>query len=129
MSDPTDPLAWVARAEEDYSLAKSALRHKDPLIYGGVFHAQQCAEKYLKAILVAKGQAFPKTHDLAALSDLCDQNGVIIPISQDLLQRLTAYAVQVRYPGDDPSPDEARAALKTAQTVRNFARKLLGLIS
>ncbi|GAB4421631.1 MAG: hypothetical protein Fur0044_19210 [Anaerolineae bacterium] len=95
----------------------------------GVFHAQQCAEKYLKAILVAKGQAFPKTHDLAALSDLCDQNGVIIPISQDLLQRLTAYAVQVRYPGDDPSPDEARAALKTAQTVRNFARKLLGLIS
>ena len=86
MSDPTDPLAWVARAEEDYALAQSALRRKKPLIYGAVFHAQQCAEKYLKALLVARGQVFPKTHDLAALSDLCSQSGIIVPVDQDSLQ-------------------------------------------
>jgi HEPN domain-containing protein len=126
MSDPTEPLAWVARAEEDYSLAQSSLRRKKPLAYGAVFHAQQCAEKYLKALLVAQGQAFPKTHDLAALSDLCSQNDIIIPVDQDALQRLAAYAVQVRYPGEEPTVEEARTALKTTQAVRRFARSLLG---
>ena len=67
MSENSDLQAWVARAEEDYVLARSALRCKKPLIYGATFHAQQCAEKYLKAALVAQGQAFPKTHDLAEL--------------------------------------------------------------
>jgi HEPN domain-containing protein len=84
------------------------------LTYGAVFHAQQCAEKYLKALLVAQGQVFPKTHDLAALSDLCSQNDLIIPVDQDALQRLTAYAVQVRYPGEAPTVEEARKALKSA---------------
>lgn len=129
MTDPTDPLAWVARAEEDYTLAQLALRRKLPLTYGTVFHAQQCAEEYLKALLVARGQTFPKTHDLAALSDLCHQYQLIVPIDQDALQRLTAFAVQVRYPGEDPTLDEARLALKTAQAVRRFARKILGVTS
>jgi HEPN domain-containing protein len=127
MSDLTDPLAWAARAEEDYTLAQLALRRKHPLTYGAIFHAQQCAEKYFKALLVARGQAFPKTHDLAALSDLCSQTNILIPVDQDWLQRLAAYAVQVRYPGDDPTLDEAHAALNTARAVRRFARKLLGL--
>jgi HEPN domain-containing protein len=127
MNDPTDPLAWVARAEEDYALAKSALRRRNPLIYGATFHAQQCAEKYLKALLVARGQSFPKVHDLAALSDLCAQNGIVVPVDQDSLQRLTAFAVQVRYPGEEPSLDEAQEAVRTARAVREFARKLLAV--
>lgn len=61
MSDATDPKAWVARAEEDYLLARSALRRKTPLAYGACFHAQQCAEIYFKAILVQRGASFPKT--------------------------------------------------------------------
>jgi HEPN domain-containing protein len=125
MSDPTDPLAWAARAEEDLALARSALRRKRPLTYGATFHAQQCAEKYLKALLLAREQVFPRTHDLAALSDLCTQHGMILPVPQDALERLAAYAVQVRYPGDDPSPEEARDALQIAQAVRQYARRLL----
>src|SRR4029453_6914324 len=38
---------------------------------GATFHAQQCAEKYLKALLVSRRQAFPRTHDVVALHDLC----------------------------------------------------------
>jgi HEPN domain-containing protein len=79
-----------------------------------------------RALLVSRGQVFPKTHDLAALSDLCSQNGIVIPVDQDALQRLAAYAVQVRYPGEDPTVDEARVALQTAQAVRRFARKSIG---
>jgi HEPN domain-containing protein len=125
MHDPTEPLAWVARAEEDLAFARSALRRKTPLTYGATFHAQQCAEKYLKALLVARRQVFPSTHDLAALRDLCLQNEVIVPAERDALERLTAYAVQVRYPGEDPTPDEAWEALQIVQAVRRFARRLL----
>jgi HEPN domain-containing protein len=125
MSAPTDPLAWMARAEEDFALARSALQRKVPLTYGSTFHAQQCAEKYLIALLVAREQAFPRTHDLAALSNLCLRNGIIIPMDQDALERLAAYAVEVRYPGEDPTPDEAREALQIAQAVRRFARRML----
>ena len=123
MSAPPEFLGWVARAEEDFTLARSALRRKRPLMYGATFHAQQCVEKYLKALLVARGLAFPRTHDLTALSDLCLQEGITIPVEQDALDRLAAYAVQVRYPGEDPALDEVREALQVAQAVRRFARK------
>src|SRR5262249_25199717 len=43
----------------------------------------------------------------------------------DQLGRLTAYAVQVRYPGEDPAPDEAREAFEIAQNVRRWARAVL----
>jgi HEPN domain-containing protein len=86
MSDPTDPLAWVGRAEEDPLLARSSLRRKTPLAYGACFHAQQCVEKYLKAALVSRGRAFPKTHDLIALRDLCSHAGVVLPVADDQLE-------------------------------------------
>lgn len=125
MSDPLDSAAWIARAEEDYKLARSALRHKEPLTYGACFHAQQRAEKYLKAILVAKGQPFPKTHDLLTLSDLCFKQGVHLGLDLDDLDTLSSYAVRVRYPGDDPIPEEARRAVQIAQSVRRLSRKYL----
>jgi HEPN domain-containing protein len=129
MSEPTDHQAWVVRAEEDYVLSRSALRRKAPLLYGATFHAQQCAEKYLKALLVAHRCAFPRTHDLAALYDLCIQADLPVPIEVEPLERLNAYAVQVRYPGDDPTLEEAREAVEIAQAVRRWARSVLRSIS
>lgn len=125
MSETTDPSLWIERAEEDLVLARWSVRRKPPLPYGAAFHAQQCAEKYLKALLVARGQAFPRTHDLAALSDLCLKSGILVPIDQDALARLASYSIQVRYPGASPELAEVREALETALTVRRFARKLL----
>ncbi len=127
MSEANDPSSWIERAEEDLILARWSVRRRPPLPYGGAFHAQQCAEKYLKAVLVAKGQAFPKTHDLAALSDLCLKNGILIPVDQDALERLAGYSIQVRYPGESPDLAEVREALDTALAVRRFARKMLKL--
>jgi HEPN domain-containing protein len=59
MNNPDESPAWIERAEEDYAIARSALRRKLPLTYIACFHAQQCAEKYLKALLVSRGQSFP----------------------------------------------------------------------
>ena len=50
MSAPAELLGWVARAEEDFTLARSALRRKKPLLYGATFHAQQCVDKVYQGI-------------------------------------------------------------------------------
>jgi len=127
MSDINDPLSWVERAEEDYLMARSALRRRKPFTYSACFHAQQCAEKYLKAILVSKGMAFAKVHDLLLLSSQCEKAGVLVAIEAKQLSTLSDYAVRVRYPGDDPTPDEAREAVEIAKAVRRFVRTFLGV--
>jgi len=120
-------MPWVERAEEDYLLARAALRRKSPLTYGACFHAQQCAEKYLKAILVAKGATFAKVHDLLLLSDQCAKMGALVAIDAKRLNTLSDYAVRVRYPGEDPTPEEAREAVEIAKDIRRFARVFLGI--
>jgi HEPN domain-containing protein len=127
MSDPDSALAWADYAEEDLIVAKSTLRRKQPLTSASCFHSQQCAEKYFKAILVAKDVQFPKTHDLAILNTLCTNAGIFTGFPIDSLGRLSGYAVHTRYPGSQPTPDEAQDALEIALTIRQFARKFLGL--
>ena len=127
MTEPDEVVLWITRAEEDFLLALSSLRRKKPLTYGATFHSQQCAEKYLKALLTHNGISFPRTHDLVALNNLCNRSGIILPVSDDDLDKLAAYAVEVRYPGIQPTPDEAREAWQIAKSMRKFSRILLGL--
>ncbi|HQU35083.1 MAG TPA: HEPN domain-containing protein [Anaerolineales bacterium] len=127
MSDADDALEWVKYAEEDLILAKSALRRSKPLTMGSCFHSQQCAEKYLKAILVSKDAEFPKTHDLLILDGLCKAAGILTGFTKEDLGRLSGYAVRTRYPGNQPVPKEAREALEIAIQIRRFARTFLGL--
>jgi len=127
MSDVTDPLAWVQRAEEDYITARYSLRHKTPPTYIICFHAQQCAEKYMKALLISRAAVFPKTHDLQILSDLCTHNGILVGTDPKRLHELSEYGVKVRYPGDDPILAEARQAFEIAKSICLFARKLFGI--
>ncbi len=76
-----DPLAWAAYAEEDLATAKSALRARKPRLVTACFHSQQCAEKYLKAMLLNRTTNFPKTHDLIHLNNLCRANGILTEFS------------------------------------------------
>lgn len=61
------------------------------------FHAQQAAEKALKAALAANGRDFPFTHNIAALSQLCEDYEIRIPAALDALDVLTPYGVAGRY--------------------------------
>lgn len=65
------------------------------------FHAQQAAEKSIKAVLVLHGIEFRRTHDLLALASLLADKSVALPVTDDWLIRLTPYAVEFRY-DDDP---------------------------
>lgn len=127
MSEINNPRAWVEKAEEDFVLAQSALRRKKPLNTGACFHAQQCAEKYMKALLVSKKKGFPMTHDLLVLNDLCSGAGIFLEIDPKLLNTLTDYAVRTRYPGEGPTLSDAKEALGIAKLIRTFARRFLGI--
>ena len=100
-------------------MAYSGLHRKEPIFFATCFHAQQCAEKYLKALLIFKSKRFPKTHDLLELTRLCELAGIVIPVEENALDRLTEYAVLKRYPSESPTLDEAREALETAKAVRS----------
>jgi len=55
---------WARKAENDLKNATHALKLGAECPTDTVcFHAQQCVEKYLKALLTFLGIDFPKTHD------------------------------------------------------------------
>lgn len=127
MKDTKELKSWIEHAEDDFSAAKALLQLKKPLISGSCFHAQQSAEKYLKALLLFKGLDFPKTHDLPTLNTLCNKAGIITGFDLQNLVDLTEYAVIRRYPGSQPILNEAKEAIKISSEIRKFARKFLGL--
>jgi len=119
---------WVAKAQGDFRTAQRELAAPDePNLDAACFHAHQCVEKYLKAVMVENSITFPKTHDLSALL------GMLLPRYpswvefQQLCDILTDSAVEVRYPGFSAGEEDARAALETAERVRHAAREALEL--
>jgi len=127
MTEISELKSWITYAEEDYRAAKTLFGLKKPLLGPVCFHAQQCAEKYLKALLILKDVDFPKTHDLPSLNTLCNQNGILTAFDPQQLADLTKFSVQVRYPGSQPTSEEAEEMLEITKTVRRFARSFLGL--
>ena len=127
MTEISELKSWIAYAEEDFNATKTLLSLKKPLRAAVCFHAQQCAEKYLKALLILKDVDFPKTHDLPSLNTLCNQNDILTGFDPQQLADLTKHAVQARYPGSQPTLEEAKETFKFAKTVRRFARSFLGL--
>jgi HEPN domain-containing protein len=119
---------WVEKAEGDLVTAARELRaRKSPNYDAACFHAQQCAEKYLKAVLHAQATPFAKTHNLVALLDLALSLEPSWEMMRADLQSLTAMAVNFRYPGRVADKATAREALAIARTVRANARLCLGL--
>lgn len=78
------------------------------------FHAQQGAEKALKALLVRHQVALRKSHNLAELVELVES---VEPGTREALGsigELTPYAVEARYPTGLPSVDRDEAARHVA---------------
>lgn len=61
------------------------------------FHAQQAAEKALKAVMCLHGLEYRRTHDLEELADKLETAFVTPSVSQEQLSLLTPYAVKFRY--------------------------------
>ncbi len=94
---PDDPREWLNRARSDLALAKEP--RAGVYLEDLCFHAQQAAEKAIKAVLLGRDVRFPYTHDIAALLKLVRESGVTVPPNDKEGEALTAYGVAGRYPG------------------------------
>ena len=118
----------MAKAEGDFAIVEREARaRKNPNYDGLCFHAQQCAEKYLKARLSEADIDFPKTHVLATLLDMVL---VVEPLSEPLREHLiflTTFAVTFRYPGESADREAALDARRRCRAFRRIARETFGL--
>jgi HEPN domain-containing protein len=119
---------WVLKAEGDFVTAGRELRARKSPNYDAVcFHAQQCAEKYLKAVLQENNKRVPKIHFLLELLALILKFDGSYEFLKADLEVLEDYSVKFRYPGDVAEKDEAQSAYAAAEAVRKFIRQKLGL--
>jgi len=118
---------WIEKAQGDFNVAERELRvRRLPNHDACCFHAQQCAEKYLKAFLVSQKIDPPRTHNLIDLLALSLSRDPALELIRGALELLNAYAVDIRYPGDTATKEEAREAARAMKQVRELMQSRLG---
>ena len=105
---------WLRFAQDDLKLAEATAATGAYAPHLGCFHAQQCAEKALKAILVYLQIVFPFRHDLNQVRDLIPPGWGVTTAFPDL-SWLTQWATVGRYPGNWPEATDQAARDAAAQ--------------
>jgi HEPN domain-containing protein/predicted nucleotidyltransferase len=125
--DDRDAATWLRYAEEDLTAAQRMVEGRGWAPRIACFHAQQAAEKALKAVLVAQGIPLQHTHNLELLRDLVPE-GLRASRIEANLKRLSEWAIVARYPGAEPgaTQSDAQEALATARELVEAAREDVG---
>ncbi len=122
------PKEWLGRAKSDLILAKNKIKG---VIYEDLcFHAQQTAEKSIKAVLIYYKIPFPKTHSISVLLKLLP-NSIILPEEIRKSTDLTFYATTARYPADIKklTSTEWKKCVEKAMNVYVWAEKIIDDLS
>ena len=126
---------WMIKADHDLEVTRhSEILPSDVVCY----HAQQAAEKYLKAFLIANDIEIKniQIHDIDRLLVECTLiNPEFEKLSNMGIGKLTDYAVGIRYPNDYdlydnfnmPAAEETNNAISLAQTTVSFVREKLNI--
>ena len=101
MSDEAQ--VWLRYAEENLSIARLALE-------AGYYNSclqniQQAVEKYLKSVLLCRGQIFPRTHSIGALNGQLKSLGVETTLSDEDCELLDSIYIPTKYPVGSALPD------------------------
>ena len=118
--------AWLEFAHRDLEAAK-ALAGNPYLANVVLFHAQQCIEKCLKAVMEERGAEVPRIHSVAKLLSLSITHGFKrISIPDEELELIDAIYIDARYPGGlgtlpsrFPTKEDAKGVLDIAERVYN----------
>ncbi len=114
-------------AKSDMRLAHLAASDAQVRREQACFHAQQAAEKAIKAVLRSRQIEFPLTHDIEELLELAEKGG--LPLMQAVREAgsLTPYAVETRYPGYwmEITASDVDEALQAAEHVLEWADRIL----
>jgi len=123
-----DARAWLAKAAVDLRAADLELNAHDVALLGDVtFHAQQAAEKALKALLAWHDRPFRKTHSIEVLGQACAAIAPDLTAVIDPAVPLTEYAWKYRYPGEmtEPTREEAESTVQVARALVEAVEGLL----
>ena len=116
---------WLQLARADVDVAeRSLVPPPHPAL--SAYHFQQSAEKLLKAFLTYHRRAFEKTHEISRLCQWCAEIHASFAGIIDEADRLTAYAVDMRYPGvEPPSDDDIREARSIVSRIKEMVYRHL----
>ena len=127
MNDVQPERAWFEKANQDLEMARRALGPEKPLPGMACYHAQQCAEKYLKGYLIAQSISFRFVHDLVYLTQLCAAQELVFEELMSAAEILGEYGVTIRYPmegSEEPDIEAAREAIRLAEQVVALVRRV-----
>jgi HEPN domain-containing protein len=118
---------WLRYAKSDLKTAKHMFKDVHPKETEiSCYHAHQCAEKSLKAYLIAKEAEPPHTHDLVELVRLCIAYEASFSTIQLYSVSLNPYGVQVRYPNELSVDDSITGqAISCTEKVLGFCDKII----
>lgn len=115
---------WLIYAKEDIQLARIAMLPDYMMVRSALYHAQQCAEKSLKAYIIYKSKRLsPRTHDLAGLVNLCasfDEDFYRFEVDAE---DINPFSTSTRYPEDAfmyPDPDYTHKIIEKAYRIFDF---------
>ena len=113
---------WLRRARSDLALAKQP-KPEEVFWEDLCFHAEQAAEKAIKAVLVLERIDFPRTRDVSELLGLLAQAGHSVPADVLIAETISDYASVTRYPGhrQPVGEEEYRRAVAVAEDVVRWA--------
>ena len=123
--------SYLRKAERDLRTAVRMSEEGPEYADVVCFHAEQCAEKSLKALILALGEDPPRTHDLLILIRVLNRLTSQSHRLEDSCVALTDYAVAPRYPGweDLAGKVDLEGILESAKSVLDFAFIQLDLMS
>ncbi|MGI8856379.1 MAG: HEPN domain-containing protein [Thermomicrobiales bacterium] len=120
MKDQTDLVrGWLRKARSDFTAIEALIAANT--LDAACFHAQQAAEKYLKAYLAHANSPFPSTHNLVKLVELCLLLDGSFATMIHVVTPLVPYAVELRYDAEFwPDEQTAREARVSALAIEQF---------
>lgn len=122
---------WLRYAASDEANAASILEHRDGNPAGVCFLAQQMAEKFLKALVIARTGSYERIHNLRTITEHVANAGVsVTPEVRSAAVELNPYYVATRYVADVPIESytwsDAEEAFAAAQAIKRFVLERLG---
>jgi len=124
-----DVESFLRKAERDVATALRMSEAGPDFADVICFHAEQCAEKSLKGLILALGETPPRTHDLVVLHHAVRGLDKTIHDLEGFCLELADYAVAPRYPGweDLVGTVDIKDVLEAANTVLDRVLRRLDL--
>jgi len=121
---------WLRSAKADLETIDAIIGNPN-LTAVIAFHAQQCVEKCLKALVEEYGIETPKTHNLLTLK-ACLERKHPIDLDEDALSLLNKLYIDSRYPGEygllpagEPTSTDAQEFARFANETMEKVMKML----